>query len=296
MPKAIFIILLIVLGLNEHAADTILLNYQKKIIADLSGHSMIDEGLFLSSRSTKEERSITREYLRGLVATIGLEPSIQEYRLPNVNPVIDLLVGPFKGANVYSILPSTKQSKEYVILGAHFDSEWKCPGAIDNGTGVAICYGVMRQLAELKERNINVILVYFDQEEENLIGSQAFANKVKKEDLRVHSVHTLDAMGWDQDGDHAVDLELPSEDLKRLYFKIAKGLNIPINATNVNASDHHSFRVLGFNTTGLTDELSDGDYTPFGDSTDDTYETVNFDYVESSTELVYQVFKEIVQK
>jgi Zn-dependent M28 family amino/carboxypeptidase len=272
-----------------------LLNEQKKIIGQLSGHTALEKGNFINSRSTKEERQLTREYLSELIKSIGLTPEYQEYNMPNVNPIVDLLFKPFKGANVYTILTSTKQSDEYIVIGAHFDTERNCPGAIDNASGIAISFGVIKKLMELEERNINVILVYFDQEEEDLIGSQAFAKKLKKEKLKILSVHTLDTMGWDRDGDKAVELELPTEFLKNTYTKIGKKLGIPIYSTKVNSTDHHSFRELDFNATGLTDELLNGDYAPYKDTKKDTYETVNFDYVTSCTKLVYEVVKELIK-
>lgn len=268
---------------------------QKKIIAVLSGYQPTDEGIYIKSRSKKQERTITRNYLSQLIKSIGLKPELQTYRMPNINPLVDLLFDPFKGANVYTILPSTSPSDVYVVLGAHFDTERYCPGAIDNGSGIVIGFSVLKKLKALKERNINVVLVYFDQEEEELVGSQAFAKKLKKEGFNVLSVHTFDTIGWDGDGDYAVELELPTDALKTLYTKKGKELNIPVYTNRVNSTDHQSFRELGFNATGLTDELANGDFAPYKDTPKDTYETVNYAYVASCTELVYQVVKDIVQ-
>ena len=295
MKLLLLFVFLVPIPVNFSDTDPSLLKEQKMIVAQLCGHEMLPDGALLSYRSTKRERKIAREYLYETLSSTGLETNYQHYTMPNVNPFIDLLIGPFRGANVYCTLPSTIQSDEYVIIGAHYDSERNCPGAIDNATGVAITYGALKQLAKLKERNVNVILIYFDQEEENLIGSQAFAMKLKKEKYNIHSVHTLDAMGWDRDKDRAVELTLPTPYLKDLYSTVGKKLNIPIYTSQLSASDHHAFRLLGFKATGLTDGISNGDYTPFGDTPKDTYETVNFDYVSSCTELLFQVVKEILQ-
>lgn len=272
-----------------------LVDEQKKIISELSGFTKLEDGTTIPSRSTKEERQLTRDYLTQLIASIGLTPELQEYRLPNVNPLVDLLFDPYKGANVYTILPATQQSDQYIVIGAHFDTERNCPGAIDNATGIAITFGVIKKLTALKERNVHIILVYFDQEEEDLVGSQAFAQKLKKEAFNVLSVHTLDTMGWDRDGDHAVELELPTEFLKQTYTAVGKKLGIPIYDTKVSSTDHHSFRELGFQATGLTDELLNGDYAPYKDTPKDTYDTVNFEYVASCTTLVYEVLKELIK-
>lgn len=290
----LFIFLLFVQNLNSQENESLLID-QKKIIADLSGHSALNDGTLIQSRSTKKEREATVGYLAELIKTLDLAPQIQKYKYPNVNPIVDILFDPFKGANVYSVLPSTNGSDEYIVLGGHFDSERNCPGAIDNATGIAIGYGVVKKLSELKFRSKNVILVYFDQEEEDLIGSQVFARMLKKKKFNIHSVHTMDTMGWDRDGDQAIELELPSAYIKKVYTQVGLSLGIPIHFTNVNSTDHHSFRELGFNAVGLTDELVNGDYAPFKDTPKDVYDTVNFGYVASTTLLVSEVLKEMLK-
>ncbi|WP_456437771.1 M28 family metallopeptidase [Psychroserpens sp.] len=267
---------------------------QKAIISVLSGNESLSNGKTITNRSSSENRQLTREYLTNLIEGLGLEAQIQNYKMPNLNPLVDLLFNPFDGANVYSVLSSTIKSDEYIILGAHFDTERNCPGAIDNATGMAIIYNALKKLKAIKTRNRNIIIVFFDQEEEDLIGSQVFANYCQKENLNIHSVHTFDTMGWDRDNDKAVELELPSEALKNLYTKHANILKIPLYVTNVNSTDHHSFRVLGFNAIGLTDEYAHGDYAPFKDTEKDTYDTVNFDFVSSCTNLVFETIKDLV--
>lgn len=256
MLKPLLLFLLaFTLSSSNPVAEIELLAEQKQIIAQLSGHLPLDDGTYLRSRSTQEERSRARVYLSDMIHSMGLEAKQQAYTLPNVNPLVDLLFAPFKGANVYTTLPATTASDAYIVIGAHFDSDRNCPGAIDNATGIVINFGALKKLATLEERQVNVILVYFDQEEEDLIGSQAFAQKLKKEGLKVLSVHTMDTMGWDRDGDRAVELELPTEQLKNIYSSVGEELGIPIYTTHVNSTDHHSFRELGFPAAGLTDEL-----------------------------------------
>lgn len=102
-------------------------------------------------------------------------------------------------------------------------------------------------------------------------------------------------MGWDRDNDKAVELESPSPELELIYKKVAGRLAIPVHVTGVISTDHHSFRAVGYNAIGLTDELANGDYAPYKDTPNDKYDTVNFDYVASCTNLVFEVLKEIIQ-
>ncbi|MDA9774106.1 M28 family peptidase [Saprospiraceae bacterium] len=296
MMKFVALIIILCLSQNSNAQNVNdLLELQKDIVSKLSGHQALDKGIVLSSRSTRKERQIARVFLSELISTIDLNPEYQSYSLPNENALLDLFFQPFKGANVFTTLASTNPSDEYVVIGAHYDTERDCPGAIDNASGIAICFGVLKKLAALPERNMNVILVYFDQEEEFLCGSQAFAKMLVTKNFKIHSVHTLDMMGWDRDGDSAVELGLPSELLQELYTAAGEKLGIPVITTRVNASDDYSFWELGFNKTGISDEITNGDLPPYKDTPKDTYETVNFDYINTSTDLIFEVLKEIVK-
>ncbi|MDC0008186.1 M28 family peptidase [bacterium] len=297
MAKPVVLVLFLILAQQTMAQEKPpVLEAQKMIVAELSGHRIPKDGRLIAHRSTKEERQLTRDYLSNLIISIGLIPELQEYTLPNVNPLLDLLLEPYKGANVYTTLPSTTKSEDYIVIGAHFDTERNFPGAIDNASGIAIGYGVLRKLSTLQSRDANIILVYFDQEEEDLVGSQAFAQKLEKEEFNVLSVHSIDTMGWDRDGDKTVELDLPTDYLKDTYTKVGAQLNIPIFTSKVSSSDHFSFIELGFNAVGLTDELVNGDYAPYKDTPKDTYDTVNFYYIASTTELIYEVFKELMKE
>lgn len=108
-------------------------------------------------------------------------------------------------------------------------------------------------------------------------------------------MHTFDTIGWDGDGDRAVELELPTPDLEQHYKSVAARLSIPVHVTRVNSTDHHSFRLLGYDAIGLTDEYANGDYAPYKDTPDDTYDTVNFEFLASCTQLVFETIKDIVE-
>lgn len=267
---------------------------QKEIIEILSGATTAPNGQIIKNRSSSTNKKLARIYLEELIREAGVEPEIQTYAMPNVNPFIDLFFNPFQGDNIFATLPSTSQSEEYIILGAHYDTELDCPGAIDNATGVALIFEVFSTLSHESIRNKNVTVVFFDQEEEDLVGSQAFAKFIKAKNLDIHSVHTFDTMGWDQDGDQAVELELPTPLLEEVYRKNAEKLGIPIYISPCNSTDHHSFRVKGYNAIGMTDEYYNGDYPPHKDTPSDKFETVNFSYLKSSTELVFNTIKEII--
>ncbi|WP_424963071.1 M28 family metallopeptidase [Ekhidna sp.] len=278
-----------------HGQNASLVKEQQLFIGMLSGKYQTPGGEYILARGSAEEREMAKELLVNQIADIGLEPKVHSYRMPNLNPLIDILFYPFKGANVYTVLPSTTESDEYVVLGAHYDSEVECPGAIDNATGSALVFSVVKHLRSMEYRSKNVLLVFFDQEEEELIGSKAFAKFLKNQKWNVHSVHTFDMVGWDGDGNKEMELELPTPYLEEVYKNKAEDMGIPIYVTSINSTDHHSFRQVGYPAIGVNEAYGKRDTSPFKDTPQDTFETVNFDYLAGSTLYVLEVMKEILK-
>jgi hypothetical protein len=78
--------------------------------------------------------------------------------------------------NVLADIPG--RSADRVLVGAHYDSVWRGPGAIDNATGIE---GVRRLGERLRERDLprTVTLVGFAAEEIKLTGSRYFVDEAK---------------------------------------------------------------------------------------------------------------------
>ena len=212
-----------------------------------------------------------------MLAGFGLEPKSQAY-----SP---------EGENVYAILACGRPGAELVVVGAHYDTARQSPGANDDATGVAAVAAVASQLVRVKHRTRDVAFVFFDEEERGLRGSRAFAQWLKDEKRPVHSVHTIDQMGWDQDGDRAIELELPYDGARDLYAAAAAalGLRIELLVTTEAGSDHSAFRRLGFKAVGVTEEYRNKDTTPFIHRPGDTTATVSFAYLASTTRLMAKV-------
>ncbi len=273
--------------------DTILI--QKEIMMKLTGEKPINENIYITQRASPEERKLTADYLSNYLSKIGWKVENHHYKTTNGNLFLDLFLQPMNGVNVSAILPATTKSKEYILFGSHYDSERNCPGAIDNATGVTLSLTIAYKLMQLKTRNKNFIVVLFDQEEDGTVGSKAYAKMLKNSGKEIHSIHTIDMMGWDDDNNLGIEIELPSPILKNLYQRNAQKYNIPIQVTKIGSSDHQSFIDLGFNTLGITEEYAKRDTTPYIHTNMDTYDTVNFEYLASSTEFIFQIFKSLVQ-
>lgn len=105
-------------------------------------------------------------------------------------------------------------------------------------------------------------------------------------------------MGWDEDGDRAIELEIPYDGAVELYQPAAEALNntLEIYITQERGSDHSAFRRLNFAAVGITEEYHHDDTTPHIHRTTDTYETIDFDYLESTTRLVVKAMEMLAQE
>ncbi len=254
----------------------------ESIVGALSGADEISSGLQLTDRNSTANRRTVRTYLGTTLTQIGLAPLAHNYG---------------SGENTYARLSATKSgAAPALVLGAHFDSVARSPGANDNATGIAMVYGVASYLNSLTCRSRDVIFVFFDEEERGLVGSRNFASFLKTNGEAIHSVHTIDQVGWDKDGDRALELELPTRELEQLYrmFAADNGYTMPLHRTSTSSTDHSSFRRVGFAAVGITEEYVNGDTTPHYHRGSDTFETVDFAYLEHSTAFLSSVFGNLV--
>lgn len=250
--------------------------FQTETVERLAGAAEISPGVRLADRASTTNRQLAQEYVARRFEDIQLTPERHSYGT---------------GTNVFATLPSTTGGRDTIVLGAHFDTVARSPGANDNATGVALVLGVARHLSTLPCRSANVIFVAFDQEEIGLVGSKAFARKLRSDGVAVRSVHTIDQLGWDSNGDRLIELERPDSGLADLYRAAADELGrvIPIQVTSTSSSNHSSFRP-SFPAVGVTEGYRSGDTTPDYHRPSDTFDKVNFAYLASTTELVDRVF------
>lgn len=244
----------------------------------LTGIEPTPAGVTLSERSTSGNRDATRTFLQARFAELGYTALLDNYG---------------SGINVYAELEATRQTDSTIVLGAHFDSVPGSPGANDNATGVAMVLAAARYAKEQECRSHNILFVLFDEEELGLIGSDAFAQLLNRVDFEaeVVAVHTIDQMGWDQDGDRGFEMERPDGNLIAGYEQAKARLSatMPIHQTSTGSTDHVSFRPYGFEAIGVTEEYVNGDTTPHYHLSSDTYQTVNLDYLASTTTVLLEM-------
>jgi acetylornithine deacetylase/succinyl-diaminopimelate desuccinylase-like protein len=257
---------------------------QKRVLAALTGETEIATGLKLANRFDIANRRAARDYIAATLKELGLTPQRQSYGA--------------EGENVYAELKCGKPGADAIVLGAHYDSVRVAPGANDDGTGVVTVLGVARELTRSKPKLHDVIFVFFDEEERGLVGARNFAQMLKDTNRAVHSVHTIDQVGWDSNHNRAIELELPFDGILDIYKQAAARLkmDIIIHVTTETGSDHNAFRRLGFKAVGVTEEYRNKDTTPYYHKATDTYATVDFDYVASTTKLVTEAMRLLTQE
>jgi Zn-dependent M28 family amino/carboxypeptidase len=92
-----------------------------------------------------------------------------------------------------------------LVIGAHYDSAFKAPGANDNGSGVAALLELARLLAGLQTKTgFPIRLVFFANEEPpyfqtQRMGSLVYANRLKAQGERVQAMISLETMGYYRD-------------------------------------------------------------------------------------------------
>jgi len=251
--------------------------YQREVLSALTGESEIRAGVKITNRFTAENKKEARTYLVAELSRIGLAPQRQPYGTDS--------------ENVYAILACGKPAAEAVVFGAHYDSVRVAPGANDDGTGVVAVLATARELVRTKNRSRDIIFAFFDEEERGLVGSRNFAQMLKDQNLAIHSVHTIDQVGWDENANRAIELEIPYDGAVDFYKQAAAALKMtmPIWETPETGSDHVSFRRLGYKAIGITEEYRHKDTTPFIHKAGDTFATINWAYLASTTRLMIQV-------
>lgn len=259
-----------------------LMGMQSDVVAKLSGAQQISSGVILADRATTQNRARAQVYIEQELSALGYAVERHEF------------AGGAPGTNVYTELAGSEDG--VYILGAHFDSVPQSPGANDNATGVAAVLATARILKGEEDcLTKGVMFVFFDQEENGLVGSRAFASQLVAEGRNVLGVYTLDQLGWDMDGDRKMEVELPAAGmLEGMRSSIAShGLGIELIETNTVGSDHTAFREQGFPAMGLTEEYVSGDTTPHYHLSSDTFETVDLGYLASSTSALAALFSDL---
>lgn len=178
-----------------------------------------------------------------------------------------------------------------VLIGAHYDSrmerlgdvEAPAPGADDNATGVAALLEIARSLRDVPTRR-TVRFVAFSGEEQGLIGSRAYAEQCKKEQVNIELMINLDMVGRPIDADrreivveHDPGMRIrtndaPSRAWANRLARSVRAAGLSVKEGPIYGSDYLPFEAAGYACVGLFDGA---DREPFYHTGDDRLEDVD---------------------
>lgn len=217
---------------------------------------------------------VSARYIRGKLTTMGYE--VQEQEVASVKGVVYNLEVEISGRELAS---------EIVVVGAHYDTVFGCPGANDNGSGLAVLLELARLLADSKPPQRTIRLVAFANEEppfflNTSMGSRVYAMRARERQENITAMLSLETMGYYSDEpdsqnypfplsyfypNHASFIAFVSNTSSRLLVRKAisafrshghfpsEGLAAPFFIREAGWSDHWSFWAEGYQAIMVTD-------------------------------------------
>ncbi|MAT99921.1 MAG: hypothetical protein CL608_22505 [Anaerolineaceae bacterium] len=204
--------------------------------------------------------------------------------------------------NVVATLPGRTQSKDIIVVMAHYDNrapeptdgETYAPGANDNGSGIALLLESARLLSAY-EWNQTIVFLAAAAEEQGTFGSRHFVQTAFLDGMNIIAAINYDAVG----GRSGIPqyarlfapnlLESPSGELARYYDYIA-GLYVPAFPVEVidaldregRWGDHREFVNAGMPGIRVIESLEDPDMV---NSRQDTWDRIDYNYLQRMVQM-----------
>lgn len=160
--------------------------------------------------------------------------------------LVDSVFETRSAVNVVATKRGTTRPDEIIVVGGHYDSVPRGPGANDNASGVASILEAARALANAPTPR-TVQFVLFSGEELGLYGSAAFGSERRQ---GVVAMINLDMVGW---GERLMigASQGTSETALNAAGQAAQRLGIQVSRFRSGGSDHVSFERFGIPTVFL---------------------------------------------
>ncbi len=178
--------------------------------------------------------------------------------------------------NVVGVRKGLVTPGEQYIVGAHFDSA-NTPGADDNGSGTAGVIELARIFTQYDFED-TLIFIAFDREEQGLVGSSAYANQFRNDNIR--GMISMDMIAYNTGmGTCDVYGRTASDPWKNA---LASAVNRYSNLTAVvggqlNGSDHAPFESIGKQAALIIEDWGNPCYHRACDSVD-TPDYIDYEY------------------
>jgi hypothetical protein len=181
-------------------------------------------------------------------------------------------------------LPGSSGASEVIVVGAHYDTVPDCPGANDNGTGVAATLALARRFAGTQPKRTLCFALFTNEEppyfQTSTMGSVVYANACKARGDHVLAMFSMETIGCYSDAPGSqqyppiLNLVYPStgnfiafvgnlksralvRETVRSFRELAQfpseGGAVPGWMTGVGWSDHWAFWQAGYSAVMVTD-------------------------------------------
>lgn len=267
-------------------------DYVREKIEQFSGEQDIQvngQSKRLSNRQSSSNKKLARAFLKQELTALGYTVNNHSYQESF-----------YQGENFVATRPGADSSK-FLVLSGHYDTVYT-QGADDDGSGMVAALAVAHALKD-QDLAYDLRIVGFDQEEDGLIGSKAYARKLNNsgELSQMIGLIQMEMLGYDQDQDgayHIIDCnDRSSTPLSTSFVASVQqaGLNLTRSSACTNRSDHASFWNYGAPAVVISQNFFGGDSNPCYHRSCDTVNQFNWDYYYDLIQGVTQTVASILQ-
>lgn len=132
------------------------------------------------------------DYIESSFADTGLTPMRQSYQVAGETC-----------SNIEVELPGRERPDEIIVIGAHYDSVFNCPGANDNASGVAALLALARAFADDRGARTLRFVAFVNEEPPYFwtdeMGSLVYAQRCRENNENIVAMLALETIGYYSD-------------------------------------------------------------------------------------------------
>jgi len=146
------------------------------------------------------ELNTAADFIESSFARAGFQPRRDSYEL--------------RGLTCHNIEVEIQGARpDIVVVGAHYDSVYYCPGANDNGSGVAALLALARRFAAKSVGQTLRFIAFVNEEppffQREDMGSFIYAGRCKKRGDKISAMISLETIGYFSDAPHSQKYPAP---------------------------------------------------------------------------------------
>ncbi len=293
--KKFLLIILVLFSANAFAQDDLyvsavleMVNADSlmKYVKELSGVNQVTIGgssyTIVSRHKNTATNDVAANYLKQKMASYGLTVYDQNFSAT--------------GRNVYAVQTGLLYPEQKYIICAHYDnmpSGSIAPGADDNASGCAAVIEAARILSNYNTA-YTIEYVFFDEEEQGLVGSTYFANFARSINEQILGVFNADMIAWDNNNDGKINIHTKSiansVALANSMVSINSGYSIGLIAQvynpGITASDHSPFWNKSYSAILLIEDYNGNDFNAYYHTVNDKINYFNIPFFTKCSKLI----------